>query len=169
MLARLGLGLVKGLLLGAAVGAGVAFGLHWSTPAGGALAYLLAIGTAGTAGIFAGRAPWKDGAWIEAALKGLVGAGVGGGLYWLVARYTPALGDVPGAGVAWAAFAPVYLAAIAGVFGAVVELDHSGEDRAPTKGAAGSKPSSAKVRVVDPEDETAAAPAAASTRADRKR
>lgn len=167
MLARLGIGLMKGLILGAAVGAGIFFGLHWPTPAGGALGYLLAIGTTGTTGIFAGRAPWKDGAWIEAALKGLVGAGVGGGLYWLAMRYGGLLGDVPTLGVPWVGFGPAYLALIAGVFGAVVELDHAGDEAKDGKPSSGTK-STAKVRVAD-EDDGEAPRSAASTRADRKR
>lgn len=143
MAARFGIGLLKGLLVGLAVGAGIHFGLGWATPSGGVLGYLLSIGAAGTTGIFAGRAPWKDGAWIEAALKGFVGAVVGGGLYWALAQYTAGLPAVPLAELPMAALPPLYLALVAAVFGAFVELDHAGDDAEKKKAAAPPPPPAA--------------------------
>lgn len=140
MAARFGLGLLKGLLVGAAIGAGIYFGLHWATPSGQPLAYLLAIGATGTTGIFAGRAPWKEGAWIEAALKGTVGAVVGGGLYWAASHYAGAVPHVPVVDLAWTALPPLYLAIVAAVFGGFVELDHTGDVPAPAKKSAAPPP-----------------------------
>ena len=74
---RLGIGFLKGLVRGAVVGFGVHLGLRWPLPSGGLLAYLFAMGVGGTAGVFGGRAPWKEGAWLEALLKMIFGVGVG--------------------------------------------------------------------------------------------
>jgi hypothetical protein len=161
---RLGLGLVKGLVIGAAIGAGIAFGAHWSTPSGGLLAYLLALGTGGTTGIFAGRAPWKDGAWIEAAIKGVVGVCVAALLYWLGATYAAAPIPWPGSAhaVPWTSLPMLYLAAIGGVYGALVELDHDDDD-APKKKAA------AKTRVADEDSDTEVAAPVMTARPQRKK
>lgn len=162
---RLGLGLLKGLLIGAAIGAGITFGLHWPTPSGGLLAYLLALGAGGTTGIFAGKAPWKEGAWIEAVLKGLVGVMTAALLYWLASSYA-ALG-VPWPGVEgvvpWTSLPPLYLAAVAGLYGALVELDHDAEAE---KSKAKPKAAAPKARVAV---EDAAIEPAAETKAARKR
>lgn len=130
--------------MGLAVGAGIHFGLDWATPSGGALGYLLSIGAAGSTGIFAGRAPWKEGAWIEAALKGFVGAVVGGGLYWALAQYTVSLPPVPLAELPMAALPPLYLALVAAVFGAFVELDHAGDDDAKKRASPPPPPAPAR-------------------------
>ncbi len=163
---RLGLGLLKGLVIGAAIGAGITFGLRWATPSGGLLAYLLALGVGGTTGIFAGKAPWKDGAWIEAVLKGLVGVMAAALLYWLASSYAAVAIPWPGeaAAVPWTALPPLYLAAVAGVYGALVELDHT--DEADAKAAKPKAAASTPKTRVAAEDETE--PAAA-TKAARKR
>ena len=144
---RLGLGLLKGLLIGAAIGAAITFGLHWPTPSGGLLAYLLALGVGGTTGIFAGKAPWKDGAWIEAVLKGLVGVMVTALLYWLSTSYAAVAVPWPGAGlVPWTSLPPLYLAAVAGVYGALVELDHDDEADKKTKATGRTKASASALK-----------------------
>ncbi len=147
---RVGIGFLKGLLVGLAVGVGVEGFLHWPLPSGGLLAYLLAIGVGGTAGVFGGRAPWKEGAWLEAALKMAVGAAAGAFLYWLASRY--ASFELPWIGGArrWTSIAPLFLAPIGAIYGAIVELDHD-EGPAPKaaskSASASSSKSSPKMRV----------------------
>lgn len=121
---RVGIGFLKGLLIGVAVGVGIEGFLHWPLPSGGILAYLLSIGVGGTAGVFGGRAPWKDGAWLEAALKMAVGAAAGAFLYWLASKY--ASFELPWIGGArrWTSIAPLFLGPIGALYGAIVELDH---------------------------------------------
>ena len=162
---RLGLGLLKGLVIGAAIGSGITFGLHWPTPSGGLLAYLLALGVGGTTGIFAGRAPWKDGAWVEAAVKGLFGVLAGALLYWLSSSYAAFGVPWPGAeaATAWTALPPLYLAAISAVYGALVELDH---DPAAEKKTSKAKPATPRARVAD---EHTIEDAVVETKAARKR
>ncbi len=172
---RLGIGLLKGLVLGAAIAAGVSFGAHWATPSGGLLAYLLALGVGGTAGIFGGRAPWKEGAWIEAAIKGLVGVGVAALLYWLASTYAAASipwPSIPGPGaserIPWTSIPLLYLSAIGALFGALVELDHDdGDAKAGAK-----KKGATKARVapsLEIEDADVEAAPAGATRPARKK
>jgi hypothetical protein len=163
---RLGLGLLKGLLIGAAIGAGITFGLRWPTPSGGLLAYLFALGVGGTTGIFAGKAPWKDGAWVEAILKGVVGVLATAVLYGLASSYAPIAVPWPGAEsfVAWTALPPLYLAAVAGVYGALVELDHDDAEKKPAAKTKTSTATTPKARVADDTPEPAA-----ETKAARKR
>jgi hypothetical protein len=150
---RLGLGLLKGLLIGAAIGAGITFGLRWPTPSGGLLSYLFALGVGGTTGIFAGRAPWKEGAWLEAVLKGIVGVVSAAILYWLASSYAAISIPWPGAEAAipWTALPPLYLAAVAGLYGALVELDHDDDAKTRPKPRAESK-EPARARVAPPAD-----------------
>lgn len=130
ILKRLGIGLLKGLLVGAAVGAGFQVGLGWGeTP--GLLGYLLAMGAGATAGILAGTPPWKAEAWIEAVLKGLFGVGVGAGIYWLgssfVAFGVPFALPNADAGTPWTQLPLVYASVIGAFYGAFVELDNTGD------------------------------------------
>lgn len=144
MLKRLGLGLLKGLAIGGAIGAGLQYGLHW-TDASGLLGFLIAMGVAGTTGVFAGRPPWREGAWIEASLKGMVGVGLGALAYWGM-TYLDFLQvpwpQLPGT-YAVDALPALYAPAIAGVYGALVELDNTGEAAAGAKSGGGG----AKARV----------------------
>lgn len=164
---RLGIGLLKGLLLGAAIGAGVSYGAHWSTPSGGVLAYLLALGVGGTAGIFGGHAPWKEGAWIVASVKALFGVAAAAALYWLASSY--AAGRIPWPGaespVAWTSLPILYLPAIGAVYAALVELDHDESDEKKKD----AKKSAAKTRVASGAEDTELADEPAATRAARKK
>lgn len=171
MLKRLVVGLLKGLVLGGAIGAGIQYGLHWPVPSGGLLGYLLAMGAAGTTGVFAGKPPWREGAWIEALLKGLVGAGIGALLYWLGSSYGALALPFPGESeaLAWTALPVLFLPAIAGVYGSLVELDNAegeGGGKAGTKGGgtAGSVGPRARV-AVDADDALGDTEHEASTRA----
>lgn len=139
ILKRLGIGLLKGLLVGAAVGTGFQVGLGWGdTP--GLLGYLLAMGTGATAGILAGTPPWKVDAWIEALLKGLFGVGVGAGLYWLSSSFlsfqVPFALPAAEPNVEWTRLPLIYAPIVGAFYGAFVELDNTGSD---PKGAAPKK------------------------------
>lgn len=132
---RLVFGWLKGLVIGGAIGAGVQYGLPelhmtWPIVSGGIAGYLLTMGAAGTAGVFAGKPPWREGAWIEALLKGLFGVGTGALLYWLGSRYGTFPMPFPGleGNTVWTAEPVLFLPAIAGVYGSLVELDNAGED-----------------------------------------
>lgn len=131
MLKRLGLGLLKGLVIGGAVGAGLQYGLKW-TEVSGLLGFLVAMGVGGTTGVFAGKPPWQEGAWIEATLKGLVGVGLGALLYWIASRWGQLAIPFPGLTepASWTVLPAVYAPAIAGTYGALVELDNTGDSNA---------------------------------------
>lgn len=162
MLKRLGLGLLKGLVIGGGIGAGLQYGLHW-TDVSGLLGFLIAMGVAGTTGVFAGKPPWHEGAWIEATLKGLVGVGLGALLYWVSSKWGsfaipfPQLPEP----TSWTALPVLFAPAISGVYGALVELDNSGSSGEKDKKAKGPK---ARVAVDDElafeeEEEEASRPA----------
>ncbi len=139
------MGLVKGVLIGGAVGAGLHFGLGW-TMASGLLGYLLAMGAGATAGILVGKPPWKQAAWIESLLKALAGIGVGALLYWVSSKWgsfeLPFA--IPGveAGTEWTEVPLLFVTAVSAVFGTLIELDNTDEDE-PERGAR------TKVRVSD--------------------
>jgi hypothetical protein len=130
MLKRLGLGLLKGLLIGGAIGAGFQYGLKWADVSW-LLGFLIAMGVGGTTGVFAGRPPWQQGAWIEATLKGAVGVGLGALLYWVASRWGAIAIPFPGIAepTKWTALPVVFAPAIAGLYGSLVELDNTGEAR----------------------------------------
>jgi hypothetical protein len=144
MLKRLGLGLLKGLLIGGAIGAAFQLGLGWHGVSG-LLGFLIAMGVAGTTGVFAGKPPWREGAWIEATLKGLVGVGIGALLYWASSRWGQLSMPFPGLSEpeSWTAMPAVFGPAVAAVYGSLVELDNTGEagqDDAGKKKGGGNAP-----------------------------
>ena len=157
MLKRLGFGLLKGLLIGGAIGAGFQYGLHWTDVTEGLLGFLIAMGAAGTAGVFAGKAPWREGAWIEATVKGVIGVALGALGYFGITyiRY-----EIPFVGVegdhAIAALPVLFAPAVAGLYGAFVEFDNTSESTASStekKSSSRSKKSRAKkTRIDDPFD-----------------
>jgi hypothetical protein len=176
MLKRLVIGLIKGLLLGGAIGAGFQYGLLWTVSSGGLLGYLMAMGVAGSTGIFAGKPPWREGAWIEALLKGLVGVGIGALLYWLGSAYGALELPFPGrdAPTAWTSLPVLFLPAISALYGSLVELDNT--DETGGKGGKGGKETEtrgprARVSVDVDESEAldATEHATGSTRAARRR
>jgi hypothetical protein len=79
------LGLLKGGLIGGALGAGLWALFPRGAPS--ALEYVLYGLVGALAGAMCGTPPWRPGAWIGAILKGLVGVGVGIGIYVLVRSY----------------------------------------------------------------------------------
>lgn len=136
---KLLVGLLKGAVIGGAVGYG-AFALENATGFGSAWLTYGLIGA--LVGLFVGKPLWallkdKNTTNIVAAIKGVFGFGVGCGLYALFAKaWAPAnttlahLGDIA-VTLYWP---PLVGAAIGGVYGAFVELDDSiGDDAAPKK------------------------------------
>lgn len=137
MLKRLGLGLLKGLIIGGAVGAALHFGLGWVTVGSALFGYLLAMATGATAGVLAGKPPWKQSAWIEGVLKAVFGLGFGALAFWASSKWLAfgLPGVIPGldAGTAWTESTLLMPTAVAGLFGTLVELDNT--DEGEPKGA----------------------------------
>lgn len=75
---RVILGLLKGGLIGAAIGAG-AFKLGIT---GGLLALVTYAVIGGVVGMLCGRPPWRQDTFWTTALKGIFGAVIGGALFW---------------------------------------------------------------------------------------
>ena len=75
---RVLLGLLKGGVVGAAIGAG-AFKLGIG---GGVLAFVAYALVGGLVGILCGKPPWRQDTFWTTALKGIFGAAVGCLLYW---------------------------------------------------------------------------------------
>ena len=86
MLRRLLFGLLKGGLLGAALGALLVFGLGVPALAGfgGYLAVML---TGVLVALVAGKPIWEKGAWVEVLLKGVVAALLSAGAFYVIAHY----------------------------------------------------------------------------------
>ena len=139
MLKRLGLGLLKGLVIGGALGAALHFGLGWVTLGGSALlGYLLAMGAGASAGVLAGKPPWRQAAWIEGVLKAVAGLGVGALTYWASSKWLSfgLPGVLPGleAGTPWTESTLLLPTVVSAAFGTLVELDNTDVDETP-KGA----------------------------------
>ncbi|MBX3247651.1 MAG: hypothetical protein KF901_10780 [Myxococcales bacterium] len=158
MLRRFVLGLLKGALLGGAIGAAFHWGLGW-TQGEGLLLYLVAMGAGATSGVLVGKPPWQQDAWIESVLKAVAGLGFGALLYWITSTWA-GFGvpfALPGvnAGTPWTQIPLVVSTIVSLLFGILVELDHTGggadTPRAPRKQAAPPKARAAAL-VVDVED-----------------
>ncbi len=130
MLKRLLLGLLKGLLVGGALGA-AAHALVGPTLTG-AGAYLLYALVGGLAGLIAGRPAWRTGAGVAAILRGVFGLGVGIGLYALAKQFLTFQVGIPGTVTGALGQLPLFLAPlIATVYAVLVELDDGGENPEP--------------------------------------
>jgi hypothetical protein len=136
-------GLVKGLVMGLALGLVLTFVARWPMPVGSLLGYLAAMAACGTTGVAGGQAPWKEGAWLPAALKALAGVAVGALGYWILCAHLDAalpellasvlvVGASDAAQASWVAAPALSLTAIAAGFGLLVELDHVGGDESPS-------------------------------------
>ncbi|HEX9102628.1 MAG TPA: hypothetical protein VF997_10505 [Polyangia bacterium] len=82
---RVIIGLVKGVIVGGAVGYGL-LRLGWTS---GALAYVACAIVGALVGVVAGRAPWKAETIWTPVLKMVVGAGIGVGLAALGTHFGP--------------------------------------------------------------------------------
>ncbi len=168
MLRRLLIGILKGLLVGGAVGAGLHFGVLERGTIDSALVNYPLYGAVGAlAGITAGKPFWRQGAGIEAILRSIFGVAVGCGLYALAAAF---IGNVPFelpgvTGNPQFAHVPLLFApTLALIYASLVELDNDGkaEEVAPSR-----------VRVVDVDDikvdEEEEAPARGAGKATKRR
>lgn len=165
---RLLIGILKGLVIGGAIGALLHFALNAAVITTGWVNYLLYAGVGALAGVFGGRAPWKPGAWVASILKGVFGLVVGAILYALGSRFLPAAElPVPGSMNALLAYQPMFFAPVlAMVYAALVELDDGGEQPEPEV-ASGVRVGKISLEDIDvgEEDEQ---PAAKPTRATKK-
>ncbi|MBN8610990.1 MAG: hypothetical protein J0L92_10425 [Deltaproteobacteria bacterium] len=176
-------GLVKGLVLGLSLGLVISYALRWPMPTGSLLGYLAAMAACGTTGIAGGHAPWREGAWLVAALKCVAGVAVGALLYWVLCAHLdvvlpaslvgllslpadPALAE--DGSLSWVAIPVLALASITTAFGLLVEIDHVGGDddekksSAPKKAASttpAKKPALARTVVENADTETDDRPA----------
>jgi len=125
---RVVLGLLKGDVVGGALGF-AALKLGVGGGAAGILTYAL-IG--GLVGMVCGKPPWRQDTFWTSAIKGLVGVGVGIGLFWLGRKLLggmhvslPAsLGAPPDRSIAEL---PIILGPLVGaIWGAIVEADDGG-------------------------------------------
>jgi hypothetical protein len=142
MLRRLIAGMVVGLFVGGALGAGLArlIGTSFLLPGG----VFVALGAAALVGVLtglvAGKPIWAEGAKVEAGLKAFVGALLGAGAMLALRRWG---GDFPGpewlGGTAPLGQLPeVSLPLIAAALGALFGLDNV-PDAAPAPGAVGTR------------------------------
>jgi hypothetical protein len=129
---KLLVGLLKGAVIGGAVGYGA---LQLATATGFSNAWLTFGLIGALVGLFVGKPLWsllrdKDATnWI-AVLKGLFGFGVGCGLYALFAKVVPTITFTSEITSLWP---PIMGGAIGAVYGAFVELDDSIGDGAAAK------------------------------------
>lgn len=137
------LGLLKGALIGGALGALLHFGLHWTQlDPGSWINYLFFAVVAALAGALSGKPPWKEGAGIASALKGVFGLLLGAGVYALASRYVrvPVGGflEIP-AGTELAQAPLLFAPALAALYSVLVEVDDSFETPEEKKGGKGGR------------------------------
>jgi hypothetical protein len=126
---RVLLGLLKGLIIGGALGFGFTVLTGGSAP--GFLQYLLYGSIGALTGFVAGRAVWKQETIWTSVVKAVFGVLVGLGLYWVASRV---LGGIPTPAIAEAGIRASYLSnapwllgpAIAAAYGIFVEVDDGG-------------------------------------------
>ena len=149
MVKRLGIGILKGLLVGGAIAAGLHFGLGWTT-GGTLLGYLLAMATGATAGLLAGKPPWKQEAWIEGILKAVGGIVVGALLFGLGSNFAdfalPFALPNTAADLSWTALPLIYMPVVAMIYGGLIELDNTPDEGEQPK-SGGKAP---RTRVAEP-------------------
>jgi hypothetical protein len=132
---RVVLGLLKGAVVGGAVG-WVALKLGIG---GGAAAFLTYALIGGVVGMVCGKPPWRQDTFWTSAIKGLVGVGVGVGLFLLGRKLLggmhvslpAALGAPPDRSIAEL---PILLGPLIGaIWGGIVEADDGGSPKAADK------------------------------------
>ncbi len=125
---------IVGLIKGAIVGGGIAFGLLKLGLGAPIFAYLACALVGALVGVVAGRPPWKAETIWTPVLKMVVGAGIGAGLCALGLRVLPAhTFNVSGLGEVALASAPVLSVAVGLIYGLFVELDDGGDKGEPAK------------------------------------
>ena len=125
---------IVGLIKGAVVGGGVAYGLlRLGLGAPSSLVAYLACGVVGAlVGVVAGRAPWKAETIWTPVLKMVFGAGIGAGLAWLGLHFLPERSfTVSSLGAVSLASAPVLSLGVGLLYGLFVELDDGGDKGEP--------------------------------------
>jgi hypothetical protein len=127
MARRFLLGLMKGLLLGAALS------LLWvkgfGAPFSGVLAYLAALVTGSLVGLIAGKPIWQKGALVEVVLKTVVGALVGVAALYGMQKWLGVALDLGPLGSGRMGELPTFaLPAIATALAIVFELDNTGAE-----------------------------------------
>lgn len=136
--------LVLGLLKGAIVGAALGFAALKLGVAGGAAAFVTYALIGGLAGMICGKPPWRQDTFWTSALKGLFGLAVGAGLYWVGRKVLGFHVTLPASLGAPSdrSFAelPILLGPLVGaIWGAFVEVDDGGgakgADKNKTKAA----------------------------------
>lgn len=134
---RLLIGFIKGIFVGALVGA--ALWKLWPTAMVGVFGYAFAAITGVVVGLIAGKPIWAKGAAVEVGLKSLIGALLSCGIlfglrFWHM--HIPAIAGVPSAEIGHHVWASI--GAISIVLALFYEIDHSGdaediEKHAPTR------------------------------------
>lgn len=163
---RLGLGLLKGLFIGGAIGALFHFVLHLPVLTASWMGYVLYAGVGAVSGALAGRPPWRPGAWIASILKGVFGLVIGAILFAVGSRFLPGMAlPLPGAASANLAMQPLFFAPLlAMLYATFVEIDDGG-DQPEEAVASGVRVGKINVEDIDVgEDEEAAKPAARSAK-----
>ncbi len=129
--------IIVGLIKGAIVGGGIAYGLLRLGFLSPFWVYLACALVGAVVGVVAGRAPWKAETIWTPVLKMVVGAGIGAGLAALGLKFMPEQTfNIAGVGELSLASAPVLSAAVGVLYGMFVELDDGGDktDAADDKG-----------------------------------
>jgi hypothetical protein len=126
---------VLGLLKGAVIGGALGFGALKLGVGGGAAGFLTYALIGGLVGMICGKPPWRQDTFWTSAIKGLVGVGVGIGLFWLGRKLLggmhvslPAsLGAPPDSSIAEL---PILLGPLVGaIWGGIVEIDDGGTSK----------------------------------------
>jgi hypothetical protein len=125
------LGLLKGLVIGGLIAVVLVKGVGIAT-FGAWLAYPLAVLVGVIAGLVAGKPIWAQDARIEAGLKALVGAIVGGGLMFALRKWINPSVDLGALGAAGLGELPILsLPLIATALSIFFELDNTAEPAEP--------------------------------------
>jgi hypothetical protein len=128
MVTRILLGVLKGAVVGGALGALVVFGLSMSVfPAW--LAYIAAVVAGALTGLVAGRPIWAKDARIEAGLKSLAGAVIAALGMFAVRQWLTLPLDLGSVGKGLVGDLPIAsLPLITAVLGLLFEVDNTGDD-----------------------------------------
>jgi len=160
LLGRLLLGIVKGIMVGALVGFGLAK-LGFAAP-GAVVAYLAAALTGVLIGLVAGKPIWAKDAKIEAGMKAFVGALLGAGLMYAARRWltmpvpitlgpltaaNESLGEAARSAGTIGGVAMTSLAAVAAVLGGFYEADNDPSEAQETPASTTKKASSSGQRI----------------------